>query len=158
MLTFWGASHRLCDGLSRRDFFRVGGLGLSGLSLTEVLRARANGLEANSPRSVIMVYLPGGPSHLDTYDLKPNAPAEIRGEFRPIGTTVPGVNICELLPLQAQIADRYAVINGLQCVDTHSAELLMRGHLGGPVRRPVFPTSTRSPRSSCTSARPCRTR
>jgi len=138
MLTFWGASHRLCDGLSRRDFFRVGGLGLSGLSLTEVLRARANGLEANSPRSVIMVYLPGGPSHLDTYDLKPNAPAEIRGEFRPIGTTVPGVNICELLPLQAQIADRYAVINGLQCVDTHSAELLMRGHLGGPVRRPVF--------------------
>ncbi|MFO0866331.1 MAG: DUF1501 domain-containing protein [Gemmataceae bacterium] len=85
-----------------------------------------------------MVYLPGGPSHIDMVDLKPNAPEEIRGEFRPIATNVPGVNVCELLPLHARIADKFAIVNGLQCIDTHSAELLMRGHLGGPTRRPVF--------------------
>src|SRR5205085_59209 len=138
MLTLQGASHRLCDGISRRDFFRVGALGVGGLTLADVLRARANGAEQNSPRSVIMVYLPGGPSHLDLYDMKPHAPVEIRGEFQPIATNVPGVNVCELLPLQAQIADKFSIVNGLQCIDTHSAELLMRGHLGGPVRRPVI--------------------
>jgi hypothetical protein len=139
MLTLEGARrHRLCDGLSRRDFFKVGALGLGGLTLADVLRARAAAPGRTLPRSVIMVYLPGGPSHLDLYDLKPDAPVEIRGEFKPIRTNVPGVDICELLPLQAQIADKYAIVNGLQCVDTHSAELLMRGHLGGPVRRPVF--------------------
>lgn len=139
MLTLWGnRSHRFCDGLSRRDFFTVGALGLGGLTLADVLRARANATERSSSRSVIMVYLPGGPSHLDLYDLKPHAPIEIRGEFQPIHTNVPGVSLCELLPLQAQLADRFAIVNGLQCVDTHSAELLMRGHLGGPVRRPVF--------------------
>ena len=138
MLTFLGSSHRLCDGLSRRDFMQVGALGLGGLTLADVLRARANGAVQSSPRSVIMVYLPGGPSHLDMYDLKPNAPVEIRGEFQPIPTNVPGVNLCELLPLQARMADKFSIVNGLQCVDTHSAELLMRGHLGGPVKRPVF--------------------
>jgi hypothetical protein len=138
MLTLQGQPHgRFCDGVSRRDFFKIGALG--GLTMADVLRARAaSGSPAHSPKSVIMVYLPGGPSHIDMYDLKPDAPAEIRGEFSPIQTNVPGVNICELMPLQAQIADKYAIVNGLRSVDTHSAELLMRGHLGGPVRRPVF--------------------
>jgi len=139
MLTLSGARHRLCDGLTRRDFFQVGGLALGGLSLADLFRLRAQaGTAVSSPKSVIMVYLPGGPSHLDMYDLKPDAPVEIRGEFKPIATNVPGVNICELLPLQAQIADKYSIVNGLQSVDTHSAELLMRGHLGGPTKRPVF--------------------
>src|SRR5437763_299037 len=104
MLTFRGATHhRFCDGISRRDFFMAGALGIGGLTLADVLRARAAGPEKYSAKSVIMVYLPGGPSHLDMYDLKPNAPVEIRGEFKPIATNVPGMNICELLPLQARI-------------------------------------------------------
>jgi len=126
------------SGGSRRDFLAAGTLAVGGLTLTDVLRARAAAGEKRSPKSVIMVYLPGGPSHLDMYDLKPKAPAEIRGEFKPIKTSVPGMDVCELLPLHAKIADKFAIVNGLQCVDTHSAELLMRGHLGGTPRRPVF--------------------
>jgi hypothetical protein len=72
------------------------------------------------------------------YDMKPNAPVEIRGEFKPIPTCVPGIDVCELLPMQAKIADKYSIVRGIQSVDTHSAEMLMRGHLGGPTRRPVF--------------------
>ena len=138
MLTFAGRPHRLCDGLSRRDFLSVGALTVGGLTLADVLRARADSPAKSSAKSVIMVYLPGGPSHLDMYDLKPDAPAEIRGEFKPIDTNVSGVRVCELLPQHAKIADKFAVVNGLQCFDTHSAELLMRGYLGGPVARPVF--------------------
>lgn len=139
MLTLTGNPHRLCDGISRRDFFKVGALGVSGLTLADLLRLRAQAGETTSNRTgVIMVYLAGGPSHLDMYDLKPNAPAEIRGEFKPIRTNVPGIDVCELLPLHAQIADKYAIVKGLQCVDSHSAELLMRGHVGGPSKRPVF--------------------
>jgi uncharacterized protein (DUF1501 family) len=134
VLTLHGPRHRLCDGLSRRDFLAAGALG--GLTLADVLRLRA--ASPTAPKAVVMVYLPGGPSHLDTYDLKPDAPAEVRGEFKPIDTNVPGVRVCELLPLHAKVADKFAVVNGLQCVDTHSAELLMRGHLGGPAKRPVF--------------------
>src|SRR5262245_54071442 len=117
MLTLRGTTaHRLCDGLSRRDFFSVGALGIGGLTLADVLRARAASPAKNSAKAVIMVYLPGGPSHMDMYDLKPKAPAEIRGEFKPIKTNVPGMDICELLPLQAQIGDKYAIVNGLQCI------------------------------------------
>jgi hypothetical protein len=137
MFTLTGNSHRMCDGLSRRDFFKVGALGLGGLTLADVLRLQGRAA-SNSPKSVVMVYLPGGPSHMDMYDLKPNAPAEIRGEFKPIATNVPGFDVCELLPLQAKIADKYSIIRGLQTVDTHSAELLMRGHTSPGGRRPVF--------------------
>ena len=138
MLTLRGSAHRLCDGLSRRDFFAVGALGVGGLTLADVLRARAAAGDKTSAKAVIMVYLPGGPSHIDTFDMKPDAPAEIRGEFKPVKTKVPGLDVCELLPLHAQLADKFSVVNGLQCIDTHSAELLMRGHLGGPAKRPVF--------------------
>ena len=138
MLTIKGPRHTLCDGISRRDFLAIGSLAIGGLTMADVLRARAESGGSSSPKSVIMVYLPGGPSHIDMYDLKPNAPEEIRGEFRPIATNVPGINVCELLPLHARIADKFAIVNGLQCIDTHSAELLMRGHLSGQTRRPVF--------------------
>ncbi|MFM8271260.1 MAG: DUF1501 domain-containing protein [Gemmata sp.] len=137
MLTFRGSAHRLCDGVSRRDFLAVGTLGLGGLTLSDVLRARAAG-PTTAPKAVIMVYLPGGPSHIDMFDMKPDAPAEVRGEFKPIKSKVPGVDVCELLPLHASIADKFAVVNGIQSVDTHSAELLMRGYLNGPTKRPVF--------------------
>jgi len=140
MLTFLESSHRPCDGIVRREFFKVGALGLGALGLADLLHLRALGAtdEKATPKSVIMVYLPGGPSHIDMYDLKPDAPVEVRGEFKPIQTNVPGLDICELMPLQAKIADKFAIVRGLQSVDTHSAEMLMRGTLGGPMKRPVF--------------------
>src|SRR5688500_12211246 len=100
MLTFWGSKQGFCDGVNRRNFLKVGAFG-AGLSLADMLRLRAT---ASAPsgrsgqtrqKSAIMIYLPGGPSHMDMYDLKPEAPAEFRGEFRPIDTNVPGVRICE---------------------------------------------------------------
>ena len=90
--------------ITRRDCLRVGGLALGGSALPEMLRAEAAGVKP-AAKAVIMVILPGGPSHLDMYDLKPDAPAEVRGEFRPIGTRVPGVEICELLPRLARRID-----------------------------------------------------
>jgi len=124
--------------LTRRDLFTIGSLGVVGLTLADVLRARAASGDASSHKSVIMVYLPGGPSHIDTFDMKPDAPVEMRGEFKPIRSKAPGLDVCELLPLHAKIADKFSVVNGIQSIDTHSAELLMRGHMGGPTRRPVF--------------------
>lgn len=117
MLTIPGANAlHLCKGLSRRNFLQVGALGLGGLTLADLLRLKANG--GLSPRTdskaVIYVYLWGGPSHIDTYDLKPDAPVEYRGEFKPIRTNVPGFDICELLPLQAQIADKLALVRNLK--------------------------------------------
>ncbi len=95
MFTLWGKRRRFCDGQTRRDFLKIGAFG-AGLSLAEILRLRAFGQESGtSQKSAIMIYLPGGPSHLDMYDLKPDAPVEFRGEFKPIQTNVSGVQICE---------------------------------------------------------------
>jgi hypothetical protein len=114
MLTFAGASTtRNCAGITRRDFFRVGTLGLGGLTLPGLLRARAAGSAAgHSPKdtAVVWLFLSGGPSHVDTYDPKPDAPAEFRGPFRPIRTAVPGVAVGELLPRQARVMDRMALV------------------------------------------------
>jgi Protein of unknown function (DUF1501) len=113
MLTFFNyGSERFCDGVSRRSFLRAGGLALGGLALSDFLRLRAEGAVAPEARkkSVIMICLGGGPSHVDMYDMKPDAPAEIRGEFRPINSNVPGMRLCELLPRQAKIADKFAVV------------------------------------------------
>src|SRR5262249_22233110 len=104
MLTIAGGESRYCDGLSRRSWLRIGGLALGGLSLPEILRAQAANGVRKQAKGVIMVLLPGGPTHLDMYDLKPDAPAEIRGEFRPIATNVPGIEICELMPRLAGMA------------------------------------------------------
>src|SRR5262245_17213872 len=92
-------------GLTRRSFLRVGALTLGGLSLADVLRLRAELPAPGKPRpkSVLMIHLSGGPSHVDMYDMKPGAPAEYRGEFRPIRTNVPGIEICELMPQQAAL-------------------------------------------------------
>src|SRR5437773_8752317 len=113
MLTFFnGDPERVCDGISRRSFLRAGGLALGGLTLSDLLRLRAQGdvMPQGRGKSVIMICLGGGPSHVDTYDMKPEAPAEIRGEFRPIKTNVPGMSLCEMLPRQAKIADKFAVL------------------------------------------------
>src|SRR5438270_4200978 len=98
MMTLFGDRHRYCDGVSRRSFLKVGGLAMGGLGLPELLRAEAQAGIARSHKAIIMVYLTGGLSHQDTFDLKPNAPAEVRGEFKPIATQVPGIEIGELLP------------------------------------------------------------
>lgn len=106
MLTIHGTAHRLCDGVTRRDALRIGALGLGGLSLPGLLRAeQAAGIQ-KSHKAVIMIYMVGAPPHQDMYDLKMDAPSEIRGEFRPIDTAVPGIQICEHLPKLASIMDK----------------------------------------------------
>ncbi|QDU23634.1 DUF1501 domain-containing protein [Urbifossiella limnaea] len=132
MLTFWGSKQKSCDGVSRRNFLQVGAFG-AGLTLADVLRARAAsqapGAPARStPKSVIMVYLPGGPSHMDMYDLKPDAPVEFRGEFRPIATNVPGIQISEHMPMQARMMDKLSIVRSLVANDEHSDSYVMTGY------------------------------
>ena len=113
MLTFHGQTQRYCDRWNRRDFFRIGGLALGGLMLPSLLRAeQASGGRATG-KSIINIYLGGGPTHLDIFDLKPKAPREFRGEFMPIATNAPGLEICELLPRLAGVADKYSVIRSI---------------------------------------------
>jgi hypothetical protein len=139
MLTLWGRGRRFCDRVNRRDFLRVGALGLGGLTLADLLHLRARAGTAPTPRAVIMVCLAGGPSHIDTYDLKPDAPAEYRGDFRPIRTNVPGFDICELMPLQARIADKLALVRTVRFVEPMQHEL-QEVYTGFPkgARRPSF--------------------
>ncbi len=112
MLTVLGSRARLCDGISRRSFLQLGSLAVGGLTLPGLLRAEAAGGK-RSHKSVIMVYLTGGLAHQDTFDLKPNAPAEVKGEFKPINTNVPGIQIGEHLPKLAKIMDKLVVIRSL---------------------------------------------
>jgi len=108
-----------CDGVSRRNFLRIGGLGLGGLALPELLRAETSTTSAEnhstggSRKSIIMIFLPGGPPHQDMFDLKMDAPKEIRGEFKPIATNVPGIHVGELFPLLAQQMDKLAIIRSV---------------------------------------------
>ncbi|MEM7477620.1 MAG: DUF1501 domain-containing protein, partial [Planctomycetota bacterium] len=107
--------HKTCDGASRRDFLRVGSLSAAGFTLAGYLQmSEAGAVEANSSnKSAIFIDLPGGPSHIDTFDLKPNASDEFRGKFKPIDTNVPGIQISEHLPKLAQCADKYAILRGV---------------------------------------------
>lgn len=113
MLTIYGGTSRFCDGLSRRNFLRIGALGLGGLALPQLLRGEAESGIGKSHKSVIMIFLPGGPAHQDILDLKPDAPSEIRGEFKPIPTNVPGIQICEHLPRLATMMDKVAIIRSI---------------------------------------------
>jgi hypothetical protein len=126
MLTLWGNGQRFCDGVTRRGFLKLGAFG-AGLTLADVLRLRAETGSTAPPKSAIMVYLPGGPSHLDTYDLKPDAPKEFRGEFKPIPTNVHGIQICEHMPLQARMFDKLALVRSVVSVEEHSDSLVMTG-------------------------------
>ena len=108
------ALHHFCDGLRRRDFLKAGALGGFGLSLASYLRlAKAGEIAPAKGRSAIYINLSGGPTHLDTFDLKPDAPAEIRGEFKPIKTNVSGMEICEHMPKLAKCADKYIILRGV---------------------------------------------
>jgi uncharacterized protein (DUF1501 family) len=127
-----------CEGVSRRAFLTAGALSVGGLTLADLLRAHAaQPTPQTRTKSVIMVYLNGGPSHMDMYDLKPDAPAEYRGEFSPIQTNVPGVQICEHLPLHAKIADKFAIVRNMKFEQQgHTAPELYTGFLRG--NRPSF--------------------
>jgi hypothetical protein len=116
MLEVLTSKHRCCDGVTRRHFLRAGLMGLGGLSLTDCLRLQAaqpDQTQVDRETSVVVIWLQGGPSHLEMYDLKPKAPQEIRGPFHPIATNVPGLDVCELLPLHAKIADRFTLIRSV---------------------------------------------
>src|SRR5262249_28078498 len=102
MLRIAAGNRRLCDGLNRREVLRVGGAGLLGLSLPALLRAASD--QGAKAKSLIIFFLEGGPAHQDLWDMKPDAPREVRGEFQPIETTVPGLWYCEHLPLLARQA------------------------------------------------------
>jgi len=129
--------HRI--GMTRREWLQVGYSGLMGIGLSSVLGQRAQSAEikkgtgrpSRKPKSVILIFLTGAPSHLDTFDMKPNAPEGIRGEFRPIATSVPGLSVCEHLPRLAARADKYAVIRSLSHRDNNhlvSTHHLLTGH------------------------------
>jgi hypothetical protein len=131
MLTLWGPSrfNRYCDGLSRRSFLTLGGLAMGGIGLPALLQAEARaaspgagGPARSTHKSVIMVYLSGGLAHQDTLDLKPGAPAGIRGEFQPIASRLPGVQVGELLPQIAGVLDKVAVLRSIVGLrDEHSS-------------------------------------
>ena len=118
-----------CDGVSRRDFLRMGSLGVAGLTLPQLLQAEAKQGIKNSQKSVILIYLVGGPPHQDMFDLKPNAPKEIAGPWKQIPTNVPGIEICEAFPRMAKMMDKFVPIRSvvgsqsghtaIQCFDGH---------------------------------------
>jgi hypothetical protein len=126
---------------NRRDVLRVGGLMLGGLTLPELLRQRAAAGESKAarPKSVIMIWLRGGASHIDSFDMKPDAPAEIRGEFKPVKTNVGGIDFCEHLPKLATIADKLAVLRGIKSIDIgdHTPHFILTG-FGDRGKRPAF--------------------
>lgn len=125
------SSGAFCDGLTRRDFLRIGGLALGGASLPQIVRAQSapgNRGASTAHKAVIMIFLPGGPSHQDMFDLKMDAPSEVRGEFRPISTNVPGIQITEQLPLLAKMMDRCTIIRSMaDCDNRHDAFQCLTG-------------------------------
>jgi hypothetical protein len=132
-----------CSGtLTRRDFVRTGLTGMASVGLADLLRREscaANG--SRGGRSMILLWLWGGPSHMETFDLKPEAPSEYRGEFRPIPTTVPGVEISEHLPLLSRLADKFALVRSLHHDSpghVSSTHTMLTGYLGNPVEAPPF--------------------
>ncbi|MGN6134237.1 MAG: DUF1501 domain-containing protein [Aureliella sp.] len=131
MLTILGGRQRLCDGLTRRSFLKIGGLsfGAGGLGLADLLRAEARSGTSNSNhKAIINIFLGGGPPHQDMWEIKSDAPSEIRGEFRPIATNVPGIQICEVFPQLAAMMDKAAIIRSVVgCKDRHEAYQCMTG-------------------------------
>lgn len=140
MLSVRGEAVRHCDGITRREVLRVGGLAFGALTLADLLRLQAAAGRTGSPRkSVIMVWLRGGASHIDSYDMKPAAPVEIRGEFAPISTNVPGIDLCEYMPRHAQLMDKLAIIRGIKSNDLgdHTPHYIVTG-FPDRGKRPAF--------------------
>ena len=145
MLNLQAAGVRLCDGITRREMLRAGSLGLFGLSLPELLRGRQAAAASPAPvqatapgkaKACIVLFLMGGPPQHSTWDPKPDAPPEIRGEFKPIATNVPGLQICELMPQTARVADKICVLRAVSSNDNaHSSSgyYMMTGHPHAPM-------------------------
>ncbi len=152
MFSLHSQAARLCDGVSRRELLRIGGLTTLGLSLPSLLRANETAVRGLPPadksfgraKNIIYVYLQGGPPQHETFDPKPDAPAEIRGAFKPIQTNVPGIQFCELLPRVARIADKLAVVRSIWTNDNNhdsSGYWLLTGYkYVGPNSRTIQPT------------------
>jgi uncharacterized protein (DUF1501 family) len=141
MLTIQGDKQRFCDGFSRREFLKIGGLALGGLSLTDILAAEAQAGIRSSHKAIIMVYLPGGPPHIDMVDLKPDAPSEIRGPYKPIETNVSGIRISEHMPRIAKMMDKFAIIRSLVGArDEHASNLCLSGYPIGENRNNFWPS------------------
>ncbi|MEW4526616.1 MAG: DUF1501 domain-containing protein [Maioricimonas sp. JB045] len=129
MLSILGNRIGLCDHLSRRAFLQIGGLALGGLSLPQILQAQQAAGTGSSRKGVIMIFLPGGPPHQDMWDIKMDAPREIRGEFTPIQTKVPGIEIGELFPRLASISDKLTFIRSIVGASgSHYAFQCLTGH------------------------------
>jgi hypothetical protein len=152
-------SARFCDGVSRRNFLQIGSLGFGGLTLQSLLRAEQAGAATAANKSVIVVYLSGGISHQDTVDLKPEAPDDIRGEFKPIDTKVPGIQLGELLPKLANCTDKLAIIRSVVGqVDEHSSFQSLTGRTMNTAQREGWPnfgsavSNIQGPRDAITPA------
>src|SRR3954451_14409092 len=129
-------NQRYCDGMSRQSFLQVGVAGMASVGLGGVLRAAQNGnpdVSRAKDTRVILLWLDGGPGHMDLYDMKPDAPAEYRGMWRPIKTNVPGMEISELFPRQAKIADKFSLVRSLHHDDADhfsAAHRMITGRVG----------------------------
>lgn len=138
MLTILGNSRRTCDGIARRALLQMGGLGMLGMSLPKLWAAEsvATSLAARA-KSVIVVFLYGGPSQLETFDMKPDAPSTIRGPFRPIASRTPGLQICEHLPALAARSDKYCVVRTVNHPqnDHNGTHYIQTGHPLPPAER-----------------------
>jgi len=130
MLSILGHKSRYCDGVSRRGFLKIGGLsfGAGGFTLADLMRAEAASRKGHSHKAVINVFLGGGPPHQDMWEIKTDAPSEVRGEFKPIKTNVPGIEICEVFPRLAAMMDKAAVIRSVVgCAGGHDAHQCLTG-------------------------------
>ena len=138
MIEFGHENFRDCEGVSRREFLQIGSAGFLGLTLPGLLAAqKAGASESDNEMSIIVVFLWGGPPHQDTFDMKPDAPAQFRGEFKPISTNTPGIQICEHLPMLAQMTDKYTIIRSAthdQTVHAQAAHYALTGNKVGPGR------------------------
>jgi len=137
MIDIRGTAYRSCDGLSRRGFLRVGTLGLGGLTLPQVLRARAlASMSPSPPRSVIQIILGGGPSQLETYDPKPDASTAVRSEVKSIATSIPGIFLAETMPRHARALDKMAILRGISHESSDHTIGLHRIMTGYPTSQP----------------------
>jgi hypothetical protein len=139
MLTIQGASGgKFCDGVSRRDFIRIGGLAMGGIGLPQLLHAEAQSGVRRSPKSVIMIYMAGAPPHQDIFDLKMDAPLEFRGPYKPIGTNVAGIQISEHMPHCARIMDKLVPIRSMvgSVTGDHDSHICYTGRAKEPPKPP----------------------
>src|SRR6516225_6104473 len=132
MFTIGNATIRNCSGISRREMLRVGGLSLAGLTLADFLRSTSAAPgEQRREAACIFLWLDGGPSHLETFDPKPDTPDTVRGPYRPIQTNVAGIQICELLPRLSQHMDKCALVRSMShTTDAHSPVPMLTGFNG----------------------------